>query len=177
MVHGSGARIEAPLCDASERLMEGRRAPGARSAAAREIAAARDLLASCGDRPGRRFLVERDLAALVTMRQEPWGAGEFLLLAVRPASPRAAVEPPHGAPVDFGAAESRPAFEPEHPTPPLPPGSPLNAREGVAQCGRRPRERLDRPGAAAAVRARRRWRSAAVRKGRPAVRTGLLRRP
>jgi AraC-like DNA-binding protein len=102
----------------------------------------------------RRFLVERDLAAVVTMQQELLGRSDFPLLSIRSAFPAAAVEPLTGVPVDFGSAETALIFEPQHLAQELPLGSPQTARECIAQCEQLLEERLDRRGAAAAVRAR-----------------------
>ncbi|AFR50947.1 AraC family transcriptional regulator ligand-binding domain-containing protein [Gordonia sp. KTR9] len=104
----------------------------------------------------RQFLIERDLAATVTTHNELF-AGDSTsvpLLSVRSQFAGVAGHPLFDVPVEFGAADTAIVFEREYLTQALPQACAETAQECISLCERILSERLDRRGAAAAVRAR-----------------------
>lgn len=104
----------------------------------------------------RRFLIERDLAATVTLHGELFAGDSTVvpLLSVQSEFPATASDPVFGTSVEFGATETAVVFEQEYLAQALPQACPETAQECITHCERILNERLDRRGAAAAVRAR-----------------------
>lgn len=104
----------------------------------------------------RRFLVERDLAASATLQTELFGGDTTAipLLSARSAFQGGGADPLLGVSIEFGASETALFYDRAYLAEELPQACPQTAQECIAQCERLLSERLDRRGAAAAVRAR-----------------------
>jgi len=104
----------------------------------------------------RRLLIERDLAATITLHSELFAGDSTAipLLSMRSEFPATGIDPLFGVSVEFGAPGTALVFERDYLTQTLPQACPETAEECIAQCERLLSERLDRRGTTAAVQTR-----------------------